>query len=126
VQSPQTAARGDEHKLRVHTGLVDQSALSSKPPKEVMSEVLKVLLEMGMEVKRENEYRLRCTRVRRKKAGATTSLGLGSVMSVGSGMSPFALMNNASTSRVSVRSCNHTIHGATSLGEEKTIKFVRS
>ncbi|ORY29559.1 hypothetical protein BCR39DRAFT_467332 [Naematelia encephala] len=67
--------------MRVHTGLVDQSALSSKPPKEVMAEVLKVLQGMGMDIKKENEFRLRCTRVRRKKAGAVTGLGLGSVMS---------------------------------------------
>jgi protein-serine/threonine kinase len=101
--TPRSPPRGDESKMRVHTGLVDQSALSSKTPNDVMAEVIKVLLEMGMEVKRENEYRLRCTRVRRRKAGATTGLGLGSVMSVGSGMSPFTLMSNASASRVSGR-----------------------
>jgi hypothetical protein len=99
--TPRSPPRGDESKMRVHTGLVDQSALSSKPPNDVMAEVIKVLLEMGMEVKREYEYRLWCTRVRRRKAGATTGLGLGSVMSVGSGMSPFTLMSNASASRVS-------------------------
>ena len=91
------APRADESKMRVHTGLVDQSALSSKPPKDVITEAIKVLQEMGMEIKKENEFRLRCTRVRRKKSGATTGLGLGSVMSVGSGMSPFALMSSAST-----------------------------
>ncbi|RSH94394.1 hypothetical protein EHS25_004197 [Saitozyma podzolica] len=60
--TPRSPPRGDESKMRVHTGLVDQSALSSKTPNDVMAEVIKVLLEMGMEVKRENEYRLRCTR----------------------------------------------------------------
>lgn len=94
------STRADEVKLRVHNGFVDQSALSSKPPKEVMDEVLRVLLDMGMEVRRENEFKLRCTRVRKRKAGATTGLGLGSVMSVGS-MGSFSLMGNASTSRVS-------------------------
>jgi protein-serine/threonine kinase len=95
-----TSVRNEENKMRVHTGLVDQSALSSRPPKEVIDEVLKVLQDMGMEVKRENEYRFRCTRVRRKKAGATTSLGLGSVMSYGSGISPLAMMSS-SISKVS-------------------------
>ena len=90
----------DESKMRVHTGLVDQSALSSKPPKVVMVEVLRVLQEMGLEIKRENEYRLRCTRARKRKSGATTGLGLGSVISVGSGMSPFTLMSSASASKV--------------------------
>ncbi|KAK8861317.1 hypothetical protein IAR55_002136 [Kwoniella newhampshirensis] len=93
----------EDVKMRVHSGLVDQSALSSKAPQEVIAEVLKVLQEMGMDVKRENEYRLRCTRVRRRKAGATTGLGLGSVMSVGSGMSPFTLMSSASTSKTDNR-----------------------
>jgi len=68
-----------------------------------MDEVLKVLQDMGMEIKRENDFRLRCTRVRRRKAGATTGLGLGSVMTVGSGMSPFSLMSSASTSRTDSR-----------------------
>jgi len=100
VTRPTTASRSDDSKMRVHAGLVDQSALSSTSPKEVIDEVLKVLHDMGMDVRRENEYRFRCTRVRKKKAGATTGLGLGSVMSVGSGMGSFSLMGNASTSRV--------------------------
>ena len=89
--------------MRVHTGLVDQSALSSKPPREVINEAIKVLQDMGMEIKKENDFKLRCTRVRRRKAGATTGLGLGSVMSVGSGMSPFTLMSSASTSKTDTR-----------------------
>lgn len=93
----------DESKMSVHHGVVDQSTLSSKPPREVMQEVINVLLDMGIDVKRENEFKLRCVRVRRRKAGATTGLGLGSVMSVGSGMNPFSLMGNASTSRVDSR-----------------------
>jgi protein-serine/threonine kinase len=102
VTRPTTASRSDDSKMRVHAGLVDQSALSSNPPKEVMEEVLKILHDMGIDVRRENEYRFRCTRVRKKKAGATTGLGLGSVMSVGSGMGSFSLMGNASTSRVCI------------------------
>lgn len=66
----------EESKLRVHTGLVDQSALSSRPPPEIMAEVVRVLHEMGMDVKQEGEYRLRCTRARRRKAGPTTGLSL--------------------------------------------------
>ena len=96
----------DDAKMRVHTGLVDQSALSSLPPAEVLAEVLRVLQGMGIDVKKENDFRLRCTRVRRRKAGATTGLGLGSVMSVGSGMSPFNLMNSASTGRVCADFCS--------------------
>ncbi|TXT11032.1 hypothetical protein VHUM_01783 [Vanrija humicola] len=67
----------EENKLRVHTGLVDQSALSSRPPPEVMAEVIRVLHGMGIDIKQETEYRLRCTRVRRRKAGPTTSISTG-------------------------------------------------
>lgn len=68
---------GEDLKLRLHTGLVDQSALSSRPPAEIMAEVRRVLQGMGIEIKDETEYRLRCTRVRRRKAGPTTGLSTG-------------------------------------------------
>jgi len=67
----------DESKLRLHTGLVDQSALSSRPPQEIMAEVTRVLHAMGIEIKEEADFRLRCTRVRRRKSGPTTGLSTG-------------------------------------------------
>lgn len=88
----------DESRIRVHNGLVDQSALSTKPPQDVFMEVMQVLRGMGVEMKRESDFKLRCTRAKKKAAG--TSIGLGSVISTGSGMSPFSIMNNASTSKV--------------------------
>lgn len=81
VAAPTPASSSSEdHKLRIHTGVLDQSALSSKPPQMVMAEAIRVLMEMGMEVKRENEYRVRCTRV--KKRGR----GFGSVISIAGGV----------------------------------------
>lgn len=78
---------------------MDQSALSSNLPSEVIGEVIKVLIEMGLEVKKENEYRLRCTRA--KKGQAPGARGLrGSVMSIGGGSGGF-LLGNASSTRVS-------------------------
>lgn len=104
-QSPPTTIRTrsastlfDESRIRVHNGLVDQSALSTKPPQDVFMEVMQVLRGMGVEMKRESDFKLRCTRAKKKAAG--TSIGLGSVISTGSGMSPFSIMNNASTSKV--------------------------
>lgn len=67
--------------MRLHSGLVDQSALTSRPPAEVMAEVLKVLHGMGIDVKQEADFRLRCTRVRRRKAGPTIGLSSTSAMS---------------------------------------------
>lgn len=105
-QSPPTTIRTrsastftfDESKIRVHTGLVDQSALSTKSPQDVFVEVIQVLRGMGVEMKRESDFKLRCTRAKKKAAGS--SIGLGSVISTGSGMNPFSVMNNASTSKV--------------------------
>lgn len=105
-QSPLTTVRTrsastftfDESRIRVHNGLVDQSALSTKPPQDVFMEVMQVLRGMGVEMKRETDFKLRCTRAKKKAAG--TSIGLGSVINTGSGMSPFSIMNNASTSKV--------------------------
>lgn len=99
ASTPSAAARlrAEEAKLRIHTGVVDQSALSSKLPSEVISEVIKVLSEMGLEVKRENEFRLRCTR---PKKGAARGGLRGSVMSMGGSSGGF-LLGNASSSRVS-------------------------
>lgn len=88
-QATATAAGSEDSRLRVHMGVLDQSALSSKPPQDIMNEVIRVLMEMGMEVKRENEYRVRCTRVKRK------GRGFGSVISMAGGV-----MGSASLSRV--------------------------
>jgi protein-serine/threonine kinase len=87
--SSQATPAGEDARLRIHTGVLDQSALSSKPPQDIMNEVIRVLMEMGMEVKRENEYRVRCTRVKKK------GRGFGSVISMAGGV-----MGSASLSRV--------------------------
>lgn len=94
-----TSSPFNEARLRVHVGVVDQSALTSKGALDVMEQVLKVLYGMGIEVKRENEFKLRCSRARRKKAGAMTGLGL-STFSNGS-ISSMATLTNAASSSVS-------------------------
>jgi protein-serine/threonine kinase len=94
-----TSSPFNEARLRVHVGVVDQSALTSKGALEVMEQVLKVLYGMGIEVKRENDFKLRCSRARRKKAGAMTGLGL-STFSNGS-IASMATLTNASSSNVS-------------------------
>jgi protein-serine/threonine kinase len=99
VVSSVTSSPFNEARLRVHVGVVDQSALTSKGALEVMEQVLKVLHGMGIEVKRESEFKLRCSRARRKKAGAMTGLGL-STFANGS-MASMATLANASSSNVS-------------------------
>ncbi|KAK4522105.1 DNA-directed DNA polymerase [Mucor velutinosus] len=48
--------------LRVHTGSMNHSALTSKPPMEVLLEVNKILLILGIQVENIGGYKLRCTR----------------------------------------------------------------
>ncbi|WVQ73870.1 hypothetical protein IAR50_003451 [Cryptococcus sp. DSM 104548] len=96
----------DESRIRIHTGLVDQSALTTKPPQDVFKEVMQVLRGMGVDMKRESDFKLRCTRAKKRAAGAlapSAGIGLGSVMSTGSGMNPFSLMNNASSGKTDAR-----------------------
>lgn len=103
--APPTPSLAHDMRLRTHNGVVDQAALTSRPATDVMAEVQAVLFAMGIEVKRESEFKLRCLRPRRKKAGATTGLGLSSAISGGS-LANITLLGNASASQVSARSLN--------------------
>jgi protein-serine/threonine kinase len=100
IASSADASTSAEARLRIHAGVVDQAALTSQPAKDVIAEVIRVLFDMGIEVKRESDFRLRCTRPRRKKAGASIGLGLSSVVSGGS-LASLAIIGSASTSGVS-------------------------
>ncbi|KAI7887427.1 Pkinase-domain-containing protein [Lichtheimia hyalospora FSU 10163] len=57
----------NDAKLRTHHGAVDQEALTSGSPMDVLVEVKQVLLSMGIEVKKDGDYKLKCTRQRRKR-----------------------------------------------------------
>lgn len=67
--------------IRVHQGAVDQSALTSRSPDEVIKQVQRALWLMGIEAKKDNEeeYKMECVRRRRNKTllgAATQNLGL--------------------------------------------------
>lgn len=96
-----TSLNPAESRLRVHNGVVDQNALTAKPIAFIMKDLDRVLFEMGIETRRESEFKLRCTRARRKKAAATTSMGMSSVISGGS-LASLSLSNSAQTSGVSL------------------------
>lgn len=51
-----------ESELRVHTGDMNRSALTSKPPMEVLLEINKILLILGIEVENKGGYKLHCIR----------------------------------------------------------------
>lgn len=55
---------------------------------------------MGVEMKCESDFKLRCMRVKKKVVGIL--IGLGSVVSMGLGMSFFLIMNNVLVSKVRV------------------------
>lgn len=66
--------------LRIHQGAVDQSALTSRAPVDVFSQVQRTLWQLGVEAKKEGEeeFKLECVRRKRAKTlmGATQGLGL--------------------------------------------------
>lgn len=51
-----------ESELRVHAGDMNRSALTSKPPMEVLLEINKILLLLGIEVENQGGYKLNCIR----------------------------------------------------------------
>ncbi|KAL1925527.1 uncharacterized protein VTP21DRAFT_410 [Calcarisporiella thermophila] len=56
------AGRPDEIRLRVHNGAVDQNALTSRPPREVIQHVRETLTEMGIEIWTDTGFKLKCLR----------------------------------------------------------------
>lgn len=90
--------------LRAHHGVVDKKAMTSNHPPMVIGQVVKVLEEMGIEVQRENEFRLKCVRAKRA-VGGKPSVGLG-IAEAGIPASPsitgsFSLSGLTKTSTVS-------------------------
>ena len=100
-----------ENSLRVHQGIVDKKAMTGSSPPLVFAQVIKVLQEMGIEIKKDGDFKLKCVRARRKSSagsgggGATVGLGLSSSASVptGSAMSGFSMIGFASSSSVSFK-----------------------
>jgi protein-serine/threonine kinase len=85
--------------LRVHHGAVDQTTITSGNPPEVMKHVLDVLLEMGLEVQEESQYKYRCIRPKKRKIGSTgVSLKDGQG---GSGLAAISMVGSAASGRVS-------------------------
>lgn len=65
--------------LRVHHGAVDQTTITTGSPPEVMKHVKAVLESMGIEIAIEHEYKYRCIRPKRKRAGLGLRDGSGSL-----------------------------------------------
>ncbi|CAG8521529.1 4395_t:CDS:2, partial [Scutellospora calospora] len=64
-QSTMSSFNNVDTKLRLHHGAVDNQALTERPPYEIFIVIKQTLVSMGIEIKREGEFKVRC--VRRKK-----------------------------------------------------------
>ncbi|KIK65001.1 hypothetical protein GYMLUDRAFT_56488 [Collybiopsis luxurians FD-317 M1] len=92
--------------LRTHHGAVDQSTVTTRPPPEVIKHVQNVLVNMGVEVQVESEYKLRCIRAKKKKAAAGGATGVGSVGFMGgsgNGLAAFNMVGSAASNGVDKR-----------------------
>ena len=94
--------------LRVHHGAVDQTTITSGNPPKVMKHVLDVLLDMGLEVQEESQYKFRCVRPKKRKIGSTgVSLKDGQG---GNGLAAFSMVGSAASGGVSVFEYPHLPH----------------
>ena len=83
--------------LRLHDGPVDPSTLFSAPPAETLAHVLGILRAMGIDSVRENEFKYRCIRPKRKKSGMVVREASGS----SNGITAFNSVGTAASNGVS-------------------------
>lgn len=68
------AADFNDSKLRLHRGAVDQDALTSKAPNEVLLTIKESLQCMGIDMKRTTDFKLKCIRPMRKREMRTRKI----------------------------------------------------
>ncbi|KAF9405113.1 hypothetical protein BGZ94_003751 [Podila epigama] len=70
-----------DQKLKVHSGAVELSSLSSRHPAEIMFDIKKVVLALGMEIRSDSDFKIKCVRRKRKavagNGGSRSLLGGG-------------------------------------------------
>lgn len=93
VTSPQPPLPGyNKTAIRLHHGAVDQQTTVTTPsPPDVMAQVTRILLDMGLELQRESEYKYRCIRPKKKKAASSA------------GMTAFTMVGSAASNGVDKR-----------------------
>ncbi|KAF5391952.1 hypothetical protein D9757_003231 [Collybiopsis confluens] len=91
--------------LRTHHGAVDQSTVTTRPPPEVMKRIQALLIDMGIEVQIESEFKLKCIRLKKKKAATgTPSVGsVGFMGGNGNGVAAFNIVGSAASNGVDKR-----------------------
>ncbi|KAF9943305.1 hypothetical protein BGZ67_003068 [Mortierella alpina] len=65
-------------KLKVHSGAVELSSLSSRHPAEIMFDIKKVVLRLGMEIRTDSDFKIKCVRRKRKISAGTAATAFAS------------------------------------------------
>jgi protein-serine/threonine kinase len=88
--------------MRVHEGAVDQAMVTSGSPLDALAHAEAVLAEMGITFQKESEFKFRCLRPKKRKAGASASVGPLGGLSAG-------VAGSAASNGVSARVCTRGI-----------------
>ncbi|KAG0228715.1 hypothetical protein BGW42_002040 [Actinomortierella wolfii] len=62
-------------KLKVHSGAVEMNSLSSRHPAAIMYDIKKAVLRLGMEIRSDSDFKIKCVRRKRKANKAGTGAG---------------------------------------------------
>ncbi|KAF9118619.1 hypothetical protein BGW39_001011, partial [Mortierella sp. 14UC] len=62
-------------KLKVHSGAVELSSLSSRHPAEIMYDIKMVVLRLGIEIRSDSDFKIKCVRRKRKTSGISGASG---------------------------------------------------
>jgi protein-serine/threonine kinase len=94
----QKAAAYDPALIRIHHGAVDVGTVASGSPPDLFRHVTQVLMTMGVEIQKEEEYKYRCIRPKKRRDGQNVGLGLKEA--AGSSLSAFNVAGSATLNGV--------------------------
>lgn len=80
--------------MRVHEGAVDQAMVTSGSPLDALAHAEAVLAEMGIAFQKESEFKFRCVRHKKRKAGTGS---VGPLGGLSAGMAGSAASNGVSS-----------------------------
>ncbi|KAI8605930.1 hypothetical protein EDD21DRAFT_289995, partial [Dissophora ornata] len=102
--------------LKVHSGAVELSSLSSRHPAEIMFDIKKAVLRLGMEIKSDSDFKIKCVRRKRKisatGANGATAVNGGANATMGAGASVSDSIDSGDEIRFSIELCRiKNLHG---------------
>ncbi|KAK3842111.1 MAG: hypothetical protein J3R72DRAFT_356628, partial [Linnemannia gamsii] len=71
--------------LKVHSGAVELSSLSSRHPAEIMFDIKMVVLRLGIEIRSDSDFKIKCVRRKRKTSGNSGASGSNSGVGANAG-----------------------------------------